>query len=389
MMINKFSRFEQDIADLHEKSLYRRAVSYDPVSPVRVLHGDREYLMMASNNYLGLTHHPDVKRAAALAVEKYGTGSGGSRLTSGSHVLFEKLERELAEFKQTESAVIFNTGYMANVGTVSAIAQKGDFIISDALNHASIIDGCRLSRAQCLVYPHKDMRALEEILKKLNDSSGALKLIVTDSVFSMDGDIAPLDEIYSLAQKHGALVMADDAHATGVLGRGHGSSEHFGLSGKIDIQLGTFSKALASEGGFVAAKKPITEYLINHARSYIFSTALTPADIAAAGEALHIISTDHSYVDKLSANTAAMKMYLAQQGIAVDTQTPIFPIVVGGNEAALKAAEKLYDDGIILSAIRPPTVPKGYSRLRLTVTAAHEEKDLQWAAARIKACLSA
>lgn len=385
-MIDKLARFEQDLAALCEKGLYRRAVSCDPVSPVRVRRGSREYLMMASNNYLGLTHHPAVKKAAALAAEEYGTGSGGSRLTSGSHVLFEKLERELAEFKQTDSAVIFNTGYMANVGTISAIAQKGDFIISDALNHASIIDGCRLSHAQCLVYPHKDMHALEGILKKLN-GSGALKLIVTDSVFSMDGDIAPLDEIYVLAQKYGALVMADDAHATGVLGKGHGSSEHFGLRGRIDIQLGTFSKALASEGGFVAAKKPITEYLVNHARSYIFSTALTPADIAAAREALHIISTDTSYVDRLEANTAAMKMYLAQQGITVDTQTPIFPIIVGGNEATLQASERLYDDGIILSAIRPPTVPEGYSRLRLTVTAAHDKKDLQWAAARIKECL--
>ncbi len=382
-MKDKLNRFIERLNILREESLYRSVTNYTPLSATHVSKDGKDYLMMASNNYLGLTHNLQVKEAAKKAVELYGTGSGGSRLTSGSHILFEKLEQELAVFKSAESALVFNTGYMANVGTISGLMSKNDIIISDELNHASIIDGCRLSRAQCMVYPHKDMNALADILKKLYDRNDAVKLIVTDSVFSMDGDIAPLDEICYLASKYDALVMVDDAHATGVLGNGHGSAEYFNLKGKIDIQLGTFSKALASEGGFVAAKQVLVDYLINHARSYIFSTALSPADIAAAREALHIIATDNSYVKKLQENVAIMKKYLQKESIEICTQTPIFPIVVHDNDLALNVAKILYDDGIILSAIRPPTVPKNQSRLRLTVTAAHTKEELHFVAEKL------
>ncbi len=382
-MKDKLNRFIERLNILREESLYRSVTNYTPLSATHVSKDGKDYLMMASNNYLGLTHNLQVKEAAKKAVELYGTGSGGSRLTSGSHILFEKLEQELAVFKSAESALVFNTGYMANVGTISGLMSKNDIIISDELNHASIIDGCRLSRAQCMVYPHKDMNALADILKKLYDRNDAVKLIVTDSVFSMDGDIAPLDEICYLASKYDALVMVDDAHATGVLGNGHGSAEYFNLKGKIDIQLGTFSKALASEGGFVAAKQVLVDYLINHARSYIFSTALSPADIAAAREALHIIATDNSYVKKLHENVAVMKKYLQKESIEICTQTPIFPIVVHDNDLALNVAKILYDDGIILSAIRPPTVPKNQSRLRLTVTAAHTKEELHFVAEKL------
>ncbi len=382
-MNNKLNKFAQQLENLRETSLYRSVTNYTPLSATHVSKDGKDYLMMASNNYLGLTHHPQVKKAAQKAVELYGTGSGGSRLTSGSHILFEALERELALFKSTESALVFNTGYMANVGTVSGLMGKNDVIVSDELNHASIIDGCRLSRADCMVYPHKNMKVLADILKKLHDRSNAVKLIVTDSVFSMDGDIAPLDEICYLADKYDALVMVDDAHATGVLGNGHGSAQYFNLKGKIDIQLGTFSKALASEGGFVAAKQVLVDYLINHARSYIFSTALSPADIAAAREALHIIATDNSYVEKLHRNVAVMEKYLQEEAIEIHTQTPIFPIIVHDNGLALNVAKTLYDDGIILSAIRPPTVPKNQSRLRLTVTAAHTKEELRLVAKRL------
>ncbi len=382
-MKDKLNRFIEKLKILREESLYRSVTNYTPLSATHVSKDGKDYLMMASNNYLGLTHNLQVKEAAKKAVELYGTGSGGSRLTSGSHILFEKLEQELAVFKSAESALVFNTGYMANVGTISGLMSKNDIIISDELNHASIIDGCRLSRAQCMVYPHKDMNALADILKKLYERNDAVKLIVTDSVFSMDGDIAPLDEICYLASKYDALVMVDDAHATGVLGNGHGSAEYFNLKGKIDIQLGTFSKALASEGGFVAAKQVLVDYLINHARSYIFSTALSPADIAAAREALHIIATDNSYVKKLQENVAIMKKYLQKESIEICTQTPIFPIVVHDNDLALNVAKILYDDGIILSAIRPPTVPKNQSRLRLTVTAAHTKEELHFVAEKL------
>ncbi len=382
-MKDKLNRFIERLKILREESLYRSVTNYTPLSATHVSKDGKDYLMMASNNYLGLTHNLQVKEAAKKAVELYGTGSGGSRLTSGSHILFEKLEQELAVFKSAESALVFNTGYMANVGTISGLMSKNDIIISDELNHASIIDGCRLSRAQCMVYPHKDMNALADILKKLYERNDAVKLIVTDSVFSMDGDIAPLDEICYLASKYDALVMVDDAHATGVLGNGHGSAEYFNLKGKIDIQLGTFSKALASEGGFVAARQVLVDYLINHARSYIFSTALSPADIAAAREALHIIATDNSYVKKLHENVAIMKKYLQKESIEICTQTPIFPIVVHDNDLALNVAKILYDDGIILSAIRPPTVPKNQSRLRLTVTAAHTKEELHFVAEKL------
>ena len=384
-MQDNLNKYLTEIEFLHQQQLYRKPITYIPISATKVLKDNEEFLMMASNNYLGLTHHPQVKKAAIKAIEKYGTGSGGSRLISGSHILFAKLEQALAEFKSTETALVFNTGYMANVGTISALTNNNDYIISDELNHASIIDGCRLSKAKTLIYRHKNMADLENILKNLPYSH--TKLIVTDSVFSMDGDIAPLEELAYLADKYNALLMVDDAHATGILGNGYGSAEHFQLHGKIDIQLGTLSKALASVGGFVAGKKILTDYLVNKARSFIFSTALTPADIAAAKEALHLISADNSYVKKLWQNTLYMKQQLAKYRIETDSVTPIIPIIVHENDTALSAAQNLYEQGIIISAIRPPTVAPNESRLRLTVTAAHTVNDLDFAAKQIKSAL--
>ena len=378
-MQDNLNKYLTEIEFLHQQQLYRKPITYIPISATKVIKDDEEYLMMASNNYLGLTHHPEVKKAAINAIEKYGTGSGGSRLISGSHILFSKLEQALAEFKSTEKALVFNTGYVANVGTISALTSSNDYIISDELNHASIIDGCRLSKAKTLIYAHKNMADLENILKKLPYSN--TKLIVTDSVFSMDGDIASLDEIAYLAHKYNALnalTMVDDAHATGVLGKGHGSVEHFHLQGKIDIQLGTLSKALASEGGFVAGKKILIEYLINKARSYIFSTALTPADIASSLAALSLITNDNSLVDKLYDNISYVQDLLQQNNINMKLMTPIVPIIVHSNEKALQIAKKLYEKHIILSAIRPPTVPQNQSRLRLTISASHTKNDLKF-----------
>ena len=364
-MQDNLNKYLTEIEFLHQQQLYRKPITYIPISATKVLKDNEEFLMMASNNYLGLTHHPQVKKAAIKAIEKYGTGSGGSRLISGSHILFAKLEQALAEFKSTEKALVFNTGYMANVGTISALTNNNDYIISDELNHASIIDGCRLSKAKTLIYRHKNMADLENILKNLPYSH--TKLIVTDSVFSMDGDIAPLDEIAYLAHKYNALTMVDD-----------GSVEHFHLQGKIDIQLGTLSKALASEGGFVAGKKILIEYLINKARSYIFSTALTPADIASSLEALSLIANDNRLVDKLYDNISYVQDLFRQNNINVNLTTPIVPIIVHSNEKALQVAQKLYEKHIILSAIRPPTVPQNQSRLRLAISASHTQEDLHF-----------
>ena len=385
-MQDNLNKYLTEIEFLHQQQLYRKPITYIPISATKVLKDNEEFLMMASNNYLGLTHHPQVKQAAITAIEKYGTGSGGSRLISGSHILFTKLEQTLAEFKSAEKALVFNTGYMANIGTISALTNANDYIISDELNHASIIDGCQLSKAKTLIYSHKNMLDLENILKNLPYSN--TKLIITDSVFSMDGDITPLDNIVYLAKKYNALTMVDDAHATGVLGNGHGSVEHFHLQGKIDIQLGTLSKAIASVGGFVAGKKIFIDYLINKARSFIFSTALTPADIATSIEAISLILNDKSLVKNLYKNISYTQNLLKQYHINLNLTTPIVPIIVHDNQKALTIAQKLYDKHIILSAIRPPTVPQNQSRLRLTISASHTKDELSYAISAINKLLN-
>ena len=360
-----------------EKEQNKRSIKvYEPIDAVRVKRNNREFLMMASNNYLGLTHDLRVQQAAKYAVEQYGTGSGGARLTSGTFPLFNELELGIADFKHTEQALVFNTGYMANVGTITALMNKNSIIISDELNHASIIDGCRLSGARIERYNHKDIEHAEHILKNYKSSH---KMIITDGVFSMDGDIAPLDKLYELGKEYNALLMVDDAHSTGVLGNGRGTAHHFGLT-DVDVQLGTLSKALGSVGGYVGGRKELIEYLVNYSRSFIFSTALSPADIGAALEALNIVKNEPLVVKQLNENTAYMANKLQSMGIECDDETPIFPIIVGDNERALSLAHELEARGIIITAIRPPTVPVGESRLRMTVTAAHSQEQLDYVA---------
>ena len=360
-----------------EKEQNKRSIKvYEPIDAVRVKRNNREFIMMASNNYLGLTHDLRVQQAAKYAVEQYGTGSGGARLTSGTFPLFNELELGIADFKHTEQALVFNTGYMANVGTITALMNKNSVIISDELNHASIIDGCRLSGAHIERYKHKDVEHAEYILKNYKS---AYKMIITDGVFSMDGDIAPLDKLYELGKEYNALLMVDDAHSTGVLGNGRGTAHHFGLT-DVDVQLGTLSKALGSVGGYVAGRKELIEYLVNYSRSFIFSTALSPADIGAALEALTIVKNEPLVVEQLNENTAYMANKLQSMGIECDDETPIFPIIVGDNERALSLAYELELRGIIITAIRPPTVPVGESRLRMTVTAAHSQEQLDYVA---------
>ena len=368
--------FKEQLDAKEQNHNLRTLKEYCPIDAVRVKRDDKEYLMMASNNYLGLTFDSRVIEGALKGAQQYGTGSGGSRLVSGTFPLFTDLENELAKFKNTEKALVFNTGYMANVGTISAIADKNTIIFSDALNHASIIDGCRLSRGAVKAYSHCDVDELKYLLKQVDRN--ARKLIVTDGVFSMDGDIAPLDKLYELSRDYNALLMVDDAHATGTIGNGHGTAAYFNLEKEIDIQLGTLSKSLGSVGGYIAANSTIIDYLVNTSRSFIFSTALSPADIGAALAALHILETDASVLGRLQENVNYMADQLTSMGIDATNETPIFPILIGRNEDTLAVSDYLYEAGIIGTAIRPPTVPIGESRIRLTVTAAHNKKQIDF-----------
>ena len=368
--------FKEQLDSKIENHNLRTLREYCPLDAVRVKRDDKEYLMMASNNYLGLNFDTRVIEGALKGAQQYGTGSGGSRLVSGTFPLFTELERSLAKFKNTEKALVFNTGYMANVGTISAVADKNTIIFSDALNHASIIDGCRLSRGTVKAYSHCDVDELKYLLKQADRN--VRKLIVTDGVFSMDGDIAPLDKLYELSRDYNALLMVDDAHATGTIGNGHGTAAYFGLEKEVDIQLGTLSKSLGSVGGYVAANSTIIDYLVNTSRSFIFSTALSPADIGAALAALHVLESDVSVLQRLHENVNYMADQLISMGIDATNETPIFPILIGRNEDTLAVSEYLYEAGIIGTAIRPPTVPIGESRIRLTVTAAHNKEQIDY-----------
>lgn len=368
--------FKEQLDAKKQNHNLRTLKEYCPIDAVRVKRDDKEYLMMASNNYLGLTFDSRVIEGAVKGAQQYGTGSGGSRLVSGTFPLFTELENELAKFKNTEKALVFNTGYMANVGTISAIADKNTIIFSDALNHASIIDGCRLSRGAVKAYSHCDVDELKYLLKQVDRN--ARKLIVTDGVFSMDGDIALLDKLYELSRDYNALLMVDDAHATGTIGNGHGTAAYFNLEKEIDIQLGTLSKSLGSVGGYVAANSVIIDYLVNTSRSFIFSTALSPADIGAALAALQVLESDRSVLGRLQKNVNYMADQLTSLGINATNETPIFPILIGRNDDTLAVSDYLYEAGIIGTAIRPPTVPIGESRIRLTVTAAHNKEQIDY-----------
>ena len=369
-----FSRYTKALTLRQEESQFRSPRTYTPIDATHVIHEDSTYLMMASNNYLGLTHHPHVKERASQAIQQYGTGSGGARLTSGSFPLFQELETRLAQWKECEKALTFTAGFMANLGTISALAHKGDIIFSDELNHASLIDGCRLSGAKVQVYPHKDVQALEPLLAE--SKHYGMRFIITDGVFSMDGDIAPLPELLELAELYDALLIVDDAHATGVIGEGRGTAHHFHCESPRIITTGTMSKALGSIGGYVCGSNTVIDYIINHSRPFIFATALSPADIGASIGALEVLAEEPSVYQKLRSNTEYMHKTLQSLGIPSNDDTPIFPIIIGSNEDTVEASRRCEREGIILSGIRPPTVPVNTGRLRLTVTAAHTEEEL-------------
>jgi len=375
--------FNNKLQQIKAAGLYRQMKYLASPQSAHVLLDGRDILMLSSNSYLGLCTDDRLRKAAYDAIAKYGTGSGGSRLITGSYDIHKKLEEKIAAFKKTEAALIFNTGYMANIGVISAIADKNWVIFSDRLNHASIIDGCRLSGAEIVVYGHCDPDDLEHKIKNYPNRQG---LIVTDSLFSVDGDIAPLPQLVKIARRHKMLMMIDEAHATGVLGKnGGGVADYFGLSSGIDVSVGTFSKALASEGGFVAGSRDLVDYLANKARSFIFSTALSPATIAVSLAAMDIVQNESNGRENLLAHAAWFRDELRKRGFAVsDSPTPIISLILGPPDLAMDMSDRLMDAGIFVSAIRPPTVPAGTSRLRINLMATHTKDDLSRALTEIE-----
>jgi glycine C-acetyltransferase len=337
----------------------------------------REVINLASNNYLGLTDHPKLIAAALEATRKYGVGSGAVRTIAGTMSIHLELERRIAEFKQVEACVVFQSGFAANAGTVAAILTPEDHIVSDELNHASIIDGCRLSKAKIHVFPHKDTAAAERILTELNNQPGR-KLLITDGVFSMDGDIAPLPALAGAAHRHGAIMMIDDAHSSGVLGRnGRGTVDHFGLHGQVDIQVGTLSKAIGALGGYVCGSRALIEYLYHRARPFLFSTSHPPAVAASCLAAFEVLEEEPERIENLWKNTRYFKAALGEAGFRTgSSETPITPILVGQAKTAHAFSRALFEEGVFATGIGHPTVAEGKARIRTIMTATHTREQI-------------
>jgi 8-amino-7-oxononanoate synthase len=382
------SDIEERLAEIKNRGLYRRLRSVSGPQGPRVLLDGKPVLLLCSNNYLGLADHPRVREAAAEAAMRYGAGSGASRLVSGNMTIHRRLEEQIAAFKRAEACLLFGSGYLANAGVVSSLAREGDVVFSDELNHASIIDGCRLSKAETFVYDHCDTDHLEWGLRQ---AEGRGSLIVTDGVFSMDGDVAPLERIVELAQRYDARVMVDDAHGVGAVGPdGRGSVAAAGLEDEVDVVIGTLGKALGSYGAYVCCDKPMAKYLINSARTLIFSTALPPPAVAAAMAALALLREQPRRVEKLQRNAEVLRDALATEGLAVPgSSTQIVPLIVGDAADAVRASERALERGVFAQAIRPPTVPAGTSRLRLALMASHTKSELREAARVLAASVPA
>ncbi|HUI45766.1 MAG TPA: 8-amino-7-oxononanoate synthase [Nitrospirota bacterium] len=378
--------FERELSDLRQRHMFRKPLVIESREGPRIIINGRSLLLMCSNDYLGLSFHPALREAATAALVRYGCGAGASRLICGTSEVHAELEERIARFKNTEKAVVYNSGYAANTGIISAIAGPGDIILSDNLNHASIIDGCRLSRAQVAVYRHRDMNHLEDLLRKA--TSIGRRLIVTDGVFSMDGDIAPLPELVSLSEKHNALLMVDDAHAVGVLGKtGKGTAEHFGLESRVPIQMGTLGKALGSFGAYAAGSRDFINFLINRSRSFIYSTALPPSVCAASIAAIDIVERESGLKKRVWKNRDRLVSGLSRLGVSYgSSESVIIPIVIGDTEKTLNAGNRLFECGIFASAIRPPTVAEGSARVRITVMATHCDDDIDIALDALDRC---
>lgn len=366
-----------ELIKIKKSGLYRELKVIGNAQDTHIKIKGKTFLSFCSNNYLGLANNPLVIKAVKDAVDEFGWGAGASRLVSGNMILHETLENEISRFKGKEAALVFPTGYMANLGAISSLVSNGDLVICDKLNHASIIDGCRLSGADLRVYAHCDMEKLENILMK--SSKYNRKLVVTDSVFSMDGDLAPLPDIVRIAGKYKAMVMVDEAHGTGVFGEnGRGVVEHFNLDKKVDIVMGTLSKAIGSLGGYVTGDIDLINYLKNKARSFMYTTALPPAVCAASIAGIKLIQNDPSIRESLWHNVRFMMDKLKALNFNVIlSESPIIPILIGDAQKAVDVSKLLYKRGILIPAIRPPTVPANSSRLRMTVMASHSIDDME------------
>lgn len=378
--MNNLAFLEAKVNQLKKDGVYRKLpINYGPCSNV-ILLNNQKTVNLSSNNYLGLANHPRVKQAAMEAVEKYGAGTGSVRTIVGNQDILENLEQLLAEFKQEEAVTCFQSGLNCNIGTIQAITDKGDLILSDELNHASIIDGTKLSKADRAVYRHNDMVHLEQLLKEKRNLYQQV-LIITDGVFSMDGDLAKLPEMVALAKKYNALTYVDDAHGSGVLGKsGRGTVDHFQLHGQVDFIIGTLSKAIGVIGGYVASKKIVKEWLLHRARPLLFSTALPPAAIGATIEAVKMLMESEEYTTKLWQNAAYFKAGLQALGFDIGhSQTPITPIMIGNESKTMEFSKELLKEGVFVSGIVFPTVPLGKGRCRAMISASHTKEDIDFA----------
>jgi len=376
-MSDPLSYLHDQIEQWRQEGTYQRLRILQSASAAESQFDGKEVINLASNNYLGLTTHPKLREAAIEAVRKFGVGSGAVRTISGTMSIHMELEERIAAFKNVEACVVFQSGFAANAGTVSAILTPEDHIISDELNHASIIDGCRLSRAKIHVFPHKDAAAAEKILAQLDSVTGR-KLLITDGVFSMDGDIGALPGLADAAEKHGAIMMVDDAHSSGVLGRnGRGTIDHFGLHGRVQVQVGTLSKAIGVLGGYVCGSRDLIEFLYHRARPFLFSTSHPPAVAAACLAAFDVLEQEPERIDTLWDNTRYFKKGLTEAGFNTGiSETPITPVIVGEAKTAHELSRELFAEGVLATGIGFPTVPKGKARVRTIVTATHTKAEL-------------
>ena len=378
MKSNKFNDWIKDnIHEIKKSNLHRKLVEISSSMSPEVLIDKKIYYQFASNNYLGLTTNAKIINSVITTIKKYGNGTGGSRLVTGTSDLHSRLEADIARFKKTEDAIVFSSGYLASIGTISSIMSKDDLIFSDELNHACLIDGARLSKSKIIIYRHTDMKDLEEHLKKYKTFKGK-KMIISDSVFSMDGDIAPLDLIVKLSKKYNCISMIDEAHSTGVLGHtGSGASEMFNLQDKVDICMGTLSKAVGSIGGYVAGSKELIDFLKNKARSFIFDTSLPAGALIASIKGIDVIQRNPSLRNNLYNNIGYLQGFLAKSSFNyLKSHTPIIPIIIGDEEKTLECSRFLLKNRIYVPAVRPPSVPTGESRIRVTLMSSHKKKHI-------------
>jgi glycine C-acetyltransferase len=376
---NPLDYLDAELNALSEQGLYRRLRVLDGEQAARTSIDHRTVVNLSSNNYLGLTSHPLLRERAMEALTRLGVGTGSVRTIAGTMAIHMELERRLAAFKKTEAAVVFQSGFTANAGTVSSILGRDDAIVSDELNHASIIDGARLSRATIKVFPHRDVAAARRVIEEL--PRGQRKLLITDGVFSMDGDLGPLPELCDLADEFGCIMMVDDAHASGVFGEnGRGTVDHFVMHGRVDVQVGTLSKAIGALGGYVAGSKSLIEFLYHRARPFLFSTSHPPSVAATCIAALDVLEAEPQLIDRLWDNARFFKSGLLALGFNTGlSESPITPVIAGDNALAMRLSDRLFDEGVFAQGIGFPTVPHGKARVRTIVTAAHTRDELQFA----------